>query len=219
MAMQTPISRFTELEAVNRILSTVGGEKISAMTSLSFTADAAYTALRNAMRDLMSVSWGFNTEYDVVLTPNGSNEIDLSTSGYTGTYISMIDLEPEDAGQLDVVIKGTKLYDRKEHSYTVFTAETYKATVSYYLQWDDIPEAVKSFVTAMAAKDYQSQMVGNAQMDAILTQKFFHARSEFYSFESQQFDYSMWDNYDVWKIVSNQGRPAIGGAHWWGTRN
>lgn len=217
MAMQSPITRFTEVDAVNRILSTVGGEKVSALTSLSFTADAAYSALRDAMRDLMSHIWGFNTEVDVVLTPNVSNEIDLSTSGYTGTYISNVDLEPENAGDLDVIIKGTKLYDRKEHSYTVFTAGTYKASVSYYLQWEDLPEVVKSYITAMSAKDFQAQMVGNPQMDQILTQKFFHTRAAFYSFESAQFEYTMWDNYDTWKIVS-AGR-AIGGTHWWGTRN
>lgn len=219
MAMQSPISRFTEVEAVNRLLSTVGGEKVSALTNLSFTADSAYTALRDAMRDLMSHSWGFNTEVDVVLTPNGSNEIDLSTSGYTGTYISVIDFDPEDAGDLDVIIKGTKLYDRKEHSYTVFTNETYKAVVSYYVQWEDLPEAVKSYVTAMAAKDFQAQMVGNPQMDAILSQKFLHARSAFYAFEGQQMDYTMFDSYDLYKIVSNRSRPGIGASHWWGSRS
>ena len=171
------------------------------------------------MRDLMSHRWGFNSELDVVLTPNVSNEIDLSTSGYTGTFISAVDLELEDAGNLDVIIKGTKLYDRKEHSYTVFTAESYKATVSYYLQWDVLPEAVKSYVTAMASKDFQAQMVGNPQMDAILTQKFWHMRAAFYAFESEQFDYTLWDNYDMWKLVSQAGRPSLGGAHWWGTRN
>jgi|TARA_R100000149_G_C5865983_1_gene130764 hypothetical protein len=216
--MQTPLVRFTEVEAVNRILSTVGGEKISAMTNLSFTADAAYTALRDAMRDLMSAPYGFNTESDVVLTPNGSNEIDLSTSGYTGTYISKIDFESEDAGNFDVVIKGTKLYDRNTLSYTAFTGESYKATVSYYLQFEDLPEAVKSFVTAMAAKDFQAQMVGNPQMDAILTQKFLATRAEFYAFESQQFDYTMFDNFDTFKIISTSGRPGFGGVHWFTSR-
>jgi len=215
--MQTPITRFTELEAVNRILSTVGGERITALTSLSFTATAAYTALRDGMRDLMSHSWGFNTERDVVLTPVG-NAISLTGAAYTGVYISTIDLEPEDAGSLDVTIKGDNLYDRKTHSTTAFTAASYKASVSYYLQWEDLPEAVKSYVTALAAKDFQMQMVGNGQIDAILTQKFAYAQSEFYSFESQQYDYSMFDNYDVWKIVANQGRPSLGGAHWWGSR-
>ena len=219
MAMQSPITRFTEVEAVNRLLSTVGGERVVNLTSLSFTATLAYDALRDAMRDLMSHSWGFNTEFDVELTPNGSNEIDLSTSGYTGTYISSIDLEAEDAGDLDVIIKDTKLYDRKTHSTTAFTGSKYKATVSYYLQWEDLPEVVKSYLTAMAAKDFQAQLVGNPQMDAILTQKFSHTRSAFYAFESQQFDYTMWDNYDTWKLVSNRARPAIGGAHWWGTRS
>jgi len=215
MAMQTPITRFTEVEAVNRILSTVGGEKVAALSSLSFTADAAYNALRDAMRDLMSHRWGFNTEADVEFTPNGSNEIDLSTSGYTGTYISCIDLEPVNAGSLDVIIKGTKLYDRTTHSYTAFTGSLYKATVSYYLQWEDIPEPVKSYVTAMAAKDFQAQMVGNPQMDAILTQKFMHARSGFYAFESEQLDYAIWDNFDTWKIVSSRARPS---SVSWGVR-
>ena len=135
------------------------------------------------------------------------------------TVRSAIDLEAEDAGDLDVIVKGTKLYDRKTHSYTAFTGSLYKATVSYYLQWEDLPEVVKSYVTAMAAKDFQAQMVGNPQMDAILTQKFFHARAAFYAFESEQLDYTMWDNYDVWKIVTPRNRPMLGGAHWWGTRN
>jgi len=217
MAMVSPIARFTETEAVNRIISTVGGEKVASLSVLSFTASSAYDSLRDGMRDLMSHSWGFNTEWDVELTPV-ANEISLDVLGYTGTYISSIDLEPEDSGSLDVVIKGDKLYDRKTHSYDVFTAATYKATVSYYLQWEDLPEAVKSYVTALAAKDFQAQMIGNPQMDAILTQKFAHTRSQFYAFESQQFDYSLWDNYDTWKIVSNQGRPSLGGAHWWGSR-
>ena len=64
---------------------------------------------------------------------------------------------------------------------------------------------------------YQMQMVGNPQMDAILTQKFLFTRGEFYSFESSQFEYTMWDNYDTWNIVSNHGNSSAG-PYWWGGR-
>ena len=101
--MATSITAITDVEAVNRILSTVGGEKLASDTELSsatisLIANLAYQDLKNSMRDLMSHPWGFNTEYDVELTTSG-NAITV------GTDVATIDLAANDAGSLDVIIR------------------------------------------------------------------------------------------------------------------
>ena len=86
--MQTAITTLNETEAVNRILSTVGAEKVADLTSLSLIADSAYTQLRDSLRDLQSHPWGFNTEYDVVLTPT-DDEISFAASAYVPAVVSL----------------------------------------------------------------------------------------------------------------------------------
>ena len=217
--MQTAITTLNETEAVNRILSTVGAEKVADLTSLSLIADGAYTQLRDSLRDLQSHPWGFNTEYDVVLTPT-DDEISFAASA----YVAAVDFAPANAGTLDVVLRddaGTqKLYDRKTHTFDAFTGTSYKAIVTYYLQFEDCPEIVKIFATAMAAVNFQASQVGNAQVDAILRQRASSAKAAFMSYEAAQELWSIFDTYDVYKIVSGAQRPHIGGGGpaWWGTR-
>ena len=215
--MATSITAIIDVEAINRVLSTVGGEKVASVSGLSLIADLAYQELQNSMRDLMSHPWGFNTEYDVVLTPS-TNAITVAAN------IANIDFASQDAGTLDVIIRddsGTrKLYDRKTHSFTAFTGSTYKAIVTYYLDFEDMPEAAKMYAIAMAAVTFQATQIGNTQIDQILRAQLVAARSAFESYEAAQESWSIWDNYDLFKIVNTSQRPTIGGGspNWWGSR-
>lgn len=204
----TTVSHITDVEAINRILSTVGAEKIASTSGLSFIADSAYQDLKNSMRDLMSHPWGFNTEYEVVLTPDVDDKIDVPDNA------SIIDLAPADTGSLDVIIRADglteRLYDRKTHSFTAFTGDSYKATVVYYLEWLDIPEAAKIYIIAMAAVHFQATQAGNGQIDQILRAQLVTAKSAFESFEAAQESWSIWEHYDFSKLVSGSQRPQWG---------
>ena len=216
--MATSPSAITDVEAVNRILSTVGGEKIASLSSLSLIADSAYTDLKNSMRDLMSHPWGFNTEYEVELTASGSGKIDAPADA------SMVDLAPQHAGSLDIIVRddgGTRrLYDRKEHTFAAFTASsTKKFTISYYLDFADMPESAKIYAIAMAAVNFQATQVGNAQIDQILRAQLVAARGAFEAYEATQETWTIFGNYDFYKVVRQAQRPQIGtGSAWWGTR-
>ena len=72
----------------------------------------------------------------------------------------------------------------------------------------------------MAAVNFQASQVGNAQVDAILRQRASSAKAAFMSYEAAQELWSIFDTYDVYKIVSGAQRPHIGGGGpaWWGTR-
>lgn len=229
--MQTPIKAFTEIDSLNNILASVGAETAvesetipgQPVSNLSFTAAQAYQTLRDAMRTLMSHAWGFNTEYEVELTSNSDGRIALDASGYAGEFISKVDLAPVDAGTLDITIRSDpanaglrSLYDQKKHSFTEFgDTVTKKFTISYYLQFEDCPEVVKALVTAAASKEYQMQMVGNLYVDSILSQKLADANKAFIEYETDQDELSIFNNYDVWKIMSYQNRPSSGGWAWY----
>ena len=218
--MGTALTPFTDNEAINRLLETVGAEQIAAdddLSNLSLIAETAYTNIKNSMRDLMSHPWGFNTEYEVVFTTAG-NKINVADN------IANIDFAPRDAGDFDVVIReetagNRRLYDRKSHTFDAFTSTSYKATVQYYLDFEDCPEVVKLFIVAMAAVNFQASQVGNAQIDQLLRAQLGAAKAAFMSYEAAQEAYSIFDSYDLFKIVNGGDRPVINtaGPAWWGT--
>ena len=206
------IKRVSKVQAVNRLLSTIGVAPLADTGvdatdlggTLSLTSDLAQTALDNVSRDLQSTTWGFNTEKKVEFTADGDGEIQLDGATYAGVYVSSFDFE--EPTSLDPVIKTDggiqKIWDRKSKSFTAFTAgSVYKATVTYYLQWEDLPEAVKAYVMARAAREYQLQMVGNPEMDQMLVTQMLIAQQNLTEFEAAQFDYTIFDNYDIFKII------------------
>jgi len=152
---------------------------------------------------------------------------------YDSKYIVNVDLDPVNAGDLDVVPRLNKfelrsilssgddatpsmLFDRKSNSFNTFSPNAkYKAVITYFMQYEDCPEVVKSLVVAMAAKEFQMQMVGNLYVDQILTQKYLQANQGFIEYETDQNELSIFNNYDVWKIMSYQNRPTAGVQAWY----
>jgi|TARA_R100000152_G_C6745265_1_gene168909 hypothetical protein len=217
---KTSLARTEKVDAVNRVLATIGVGPLSTLTgNLSLTATLAQAAVDNVSKDLQSTPWGFNTERNVEFTSTSDGEIDLDGSGYAGVAIASIDFDGGNHTDFDVIIRTDaadsdkpKLYDRKEHKFNGFgNAQVYKATVTYLLEFDDLPEAVKAFVMARAAREFQMQMVGNAQVDAMLFTQVVSAQQNLHEFEANQFDYTIFDNYDVFRTVNRVDRPFSAG--------
>jgi len=213
--VETTIGRVSKVAAVSRVLATIGVAPISSLAdTLSLTVELAQTAIDNVSRDIQGTTWGFNTERDVPFTSDGSGRIVLTGSTYAGAYVSSFDLE--EPTSIDPVIKANPddsnnatIWDRESKSFTAFAASTvYKATVTYYLQWRDLPEAVKAYVMARAAREYQLQMVGNPQMDQMLVTQMLIAQQNLTEFEAAQFDYTIFDNYDVFRSLE-RGPGAV----------
>ena len=214
------IGRVSKVQAVKRLLATIGvapladtGVDATDLTgTLSLTAERAQTALDNVSRDLQSTPWGFNTERKVEFTTESDGSIELDGATYAGVYVSSFDIDG--ATSLDPIIKTNggiqKIWDRKSKSFTAFGASTtIKATITYYLQWEDLPEAVKAYVAARAAREYQLQMVGNPQMDQMLVTQMLLAQQNLTEFEASQFDYTIFDNYDVFRSIERAYGTAV----------
>ena len=72
----TKPAAMTELEAVNVLLTTIGEAPVNTLTGKQTTDVAiAQQVLNEVNREVQSRGWHFNTEYDVELIPDTSNNI------------------------------------------------------------------------------------------------------------------------------------------------
>lgn len=143
----------SRLDAVNTILTACGESPVNDLTGSTADTANAETVLDEVLRDVQSEGWHFNTEDEVPLTPNGSGLIDLPAN------VAKIDLSASDTSEVDIVQRGTRLYDRKARSY-VFTRPI-KAEVVYMLPFEELPEAARRYIAVRAARIFHDRFVGS----------------------------------------------------------
>ena len=151
--------RTTFLEAVNRVLQMMGEAPVNGLDGQFGLAQQAQTMLLDISRRLQAEGWSFNTGYEVTLPRNGSNEIQV------GASVSKVVVDPYLFTNLDVVQRGDRLFDRRSNSYT-FTADL-KADVTYLLEWDELPEYAREYITIKAGRHLQEAILGSADLTRI----------------------------------------------------
>ena len=75
------VAATTELEAVNIMLAAIAEAPINSLTGLlPVDAVTAQSTLTEFNKEVQSEGWSFNTETDVTLTRDGSNQISLPSN-------------------------------------------------------------------------------------------------------------------------------------------
>jgi len=144
----------TELEAVNTMLRTIGESPINQLTgALPIDGLMAKETLREINKDVQSEGWHFNTEIDLTLTRGDTNEIALASN------VLRVDPNLQDHPSIDAVQVGSKLYDRKKHTYTF--DEDLICTVLYYRPFNEIPEPARRYVMIKAARVFTDRTIGD----------------------------------------------------------
>lgn len=152
--MATVLTPTTELEAVNIMLSVIGESPISSLAAGSAVADAvtAQQTLSEVNRAVQSKGWHFNTDKEFTLSPEAfTGEIRVPTNTLRVDTVT-------DDREVDAVLRGQRLYDRKNHTY-VFS-KALKVDLVVLLSFDEIPETARHYITIRAARIFQSRVVG-----------------------------------------------------------
>ena len=167
----TPIAT-REIDAVNTLLSIVGELPITTLEGV-LNADAllARRTLQDTLIEFQNEGWWFNTEDNFDLTPDSLGEITVANS------VRNVDIDPRDSFDVDVVLRGQKLYDRKNHTY-VFN-KPLKAKVTHALAFEELPQSAKSYIVAWAALRFQTKVLGVTDMHTALSQDYVRARTTF----------------------------------------
>lgn len=145
----------TTLQAVNEMLRTIGESPVTTVDSvdpLPVDVEIALNALRFVNREVQARGWHFNTEIDYPLVRDGSNFLVLPSNALR------VDTTDE-YGHYDVAVRGNRLYDRDEHSFT-FT-EDVEVNMVVVLPFEDLPEAARYYIAIRAARRFQAGAVGS----------------------------------------------------------
>ena len=200
-------SRTSELEAVNTILSAVGEPPINSLDGQkNVDAAIAKNILSEVSREVQTHGWHFNTQHGVKLQPSIDSHILLDES------VVRVDIEHRSSSNtfedLDITQRGNKLFDRTNNTY-VFSKDI-EATVIYLLNWAELPEPARRFITVKAARIFQDRMVGSQAHHAFSQEDEIRARALLKEFEGETADHTIFGNYDVYRIVS-RGDTSRGG--------
>lgn len=147
----TPTS---ELEAINIMLSIIGEQPVNSLEGSYTEALLARTALHNTSRRVQKIGLMCNSEEDYTLNPTVDGEYEVPPN--------VLKINPSEVA-LDVVWRGTRLYDRYEHSY-IFTTSSMDVNLVFFLEFTELPEAVRGYITIRAARRFAEDVIGSTDI-------------------------------------------------------
>ena len=178
------LARTSKLQAVNKALQMMGESPLNSLQGLLGLGNLAEETLDSVSRKVQAEGWSFNTDYQMTLTRDSTtNEISV------GTNVSRVVIDPYEYYDIDVVQRGSRLYDRKNNTY-VFSIDL-KADMTIILEWDDLPEHARVYIMTKAGKELQENMIGSkdlTEINMVLEQE---ARTQFLEEETTLSEHNM----------------------------
>lgn len=175
----------TELQAINRMLRSVGESPISQLDDGPVPDDVpiARRTLQEVLVSVQTKGWPFNTEKDYPLAPNDTGQIVLPSN------IVKADLDSRQYSQQDVVIRGQTLYDRKNHTYTF--DEAVKAEIVLLLPFEELPQTARHYIMVRASRIFQTEVLGSATLNGFSEVDEAQALLDMKEAEGEQGDYNI----------------------------
>ncbi len=193
----------TELEAVNSMLATIGEAPVNSITgTLPLDASLAKNTLTEINREVQSAGWHFNMRYDYTLSLDGDSKIPLAEN------IMRVDLNPDkySVTEYDVIKQGSFLYNKKGNTFTFDKA--LDAVVTLYLDFTDLPENARRYITLRASRIFQDRTIGGNTLHKFSSTDEASALAILKQEETQTGNHSIFNNYDTYSIIS-RGNKVI----------
>jgi hypothetical protein len=185
----------TELDAVNTMLSVIGEAPVNTVEDNGIVdAVLALQILRSTSREVQARGWHFNTEKNYPLTPD--------TDGFLVLPNTVLRADTVDSSSdIDVVVRGNRLYNRRDHTFQ-FEKEVYVDMV-ILLEFDELPEPARHFITIRSARIFQERVVGSESLSAFTKQDEARAFVILNEMEADTADYNiLTDNYSVARVLN-----------------
>lgn len=194
------LSPTTELEAINTMLSTIGESPVNAVEDTgNVDVVIARQILQSVSREVQARGWHFNTEINYTITPDSDGYLVLPNT------VLKVDTVYPDSSK-DVVVRGSRLYDREKHTY-VFT-DAVKVDMTILLTFDELPEVARNYVTIRASRIFQERVVGSDTLHAFNSQDEARAMVSLMEYEADTADLNILSgNYSVYRILGD--RPWV----------
>jgi hypothetical protein len=188
----------TKLEAVNIMISVIGEAPVNTLGVgtgfIPISVSQAESVLDETTKAVQSEGWHFNTEHEYPLTPDAvTKRIKLP-----GNTLS-VDLDPQLYTDSDPVQRGRKLYDRKNH--TDKWSKEVKASITFELDFDELPEQFRHYITVKAARIFASRFLGNREIEGFALRDEIEAKARAIESDSENADRTIFDSYSVLRVL------------------
>jgi len=151
------VAETTELECINIMLAAIGEAPINSLVgTLPVDARIAQSTLTEVNKSVQSEGWSFNTEIDVTLTRDASNQINIPIN------VLRVDANIHQHPTIDPIQRGLKLYDRQNNKFEF--DEDLICTVVYLRDFDEIPEPARHYMNIQAARKFVDRLVSDQSL-------------------------------------------------------
>lgn len=181
----------TKLDAVNMMLASVGESPVNQIPDTGVTeATIAQDILLEVNKEVQANGAWFNTEPEVPLSPDQDGYINLPSNA--------LEVDASDR-TIDVVMRGSKLYDRANRTY-IFT-DTVKVDITYLLPFEDLPQTARTYIAIRAARRYQKNFLGSDTLHALSQEDEAYAYAAFRRSKIKNSDIKMTDYQPLFTTV------------------
>jgi len=177
-----PITRTTELEAINEMLRAIGEAPVSAIDTGNSDVTTALDLLRSHSRRVQALGWHFNTEREYIITPDGNGYLNVPSNALKIDSTSY-------SSSIDVIQRGDKLYDKYNKTF-VFT-EPLKVDLVVGLDWSELPESARAYIVALAGLEFVDTDIGSDTRHQFTSSRVNNARLLLESEETDNGDFNM----------------------------
>ena len=177
-----PITRNTELEAINEMLRAIGEAPVSAIDTGNSDVTTALDLLRSHSRRVQALGWHFNTEREYIITPDGNGYLNVPSNALKIDSTSY-------SSSIDVIQRGDKLYDKYNKTF-VFT-EPLKVDMVVGLDWSELPESARAYIVALAGLEFVDTDIGSDTRHQFTSSRVNNARLLLESEETDNGDFNM----------------------------
>ena len=175
----------TELPAINQILTSCGQAPVTTLDQTNPEVAIAYDTLLQVSREVQSEGWTFNKEYHYEFTKDNNNEIPIPNN-----IIQIKLTENAQNTTYDAVRRSGKLYDRQNHTFE-WEYSPIECDVIWEFDFIDLPEPIRNYITARAAKIVSGRIVGDDDQYARLEREEGQSRAIALEYETQQGQFTM----------------------------
>lgn len=182
-------------KAVNQALRYLGIPPVSSFT----TSDTAYTALKIIPEIdtlIQAEGWHYNTEKGIELTPDNNGNI-IPNNSITYPVLGF-DADKYEDFKHNIVLRGVYLYNVSKQT-DVFTDKV-KGDLVVKIDWNELPPIFQRYIVIRTAKELAG-ILGKPQYMQPLSLEESRARMEAIQYDSENGDYSMFDTYDVARVL------------------
>jgi hypothetical protein len=88
------------------------------------------------------------------------------------------------------------IWDRTKNTAT-FTVDTLTVNMTFLLDWEDLPEQARRYITIKAGRVFQGRLVGSRELESLIMRDEMMAKARLEETDGRNSDITIFDNYDV----------------------